>query len=70
MTKQINAPMTIGMLLAITFIGISLYILFMPLPDAFAGKNDLQLYSILTGSYGVWRAFRVFLTWKDLQEDN
>lgn len=70
MTKQINAPMTIGMLLAITFIGISLYILFMPLPDAFAGKNDLQLYAILTGSYGVWRAFRVYLNRKDLQEDN
>jgi hypothetical protein len=70
MTKQMNASMAIGMLLAITFIGISLYILFIPLPVAFAGKNDLQLYAMLTGSYGVWRAFRVFLNWKDLQEDN
>ncbi len=70
MTKQINAPMVIGMVLAITFIGISLYILFLPLPPAFAGKNDLRLYAMLTGSYGVWRAFRVYLNWKDLKEDN
>lgn len=60
--------MAIGMVLAIIFICISLYILFMPLPAAFSGKSDLRLYALLTGSYGVWRALRVFLNWKDLQE--
>ena len=68
MTKKMTASMSIGMVLAITFIGIALYIFFIPLPAAFAGKNDFHLYALLTGAYGVWRAIRVFLNWKDVQE--
>ncbi len=60
--------MAIGIVLAITFIGISLYIFMVPLPAPFAENNDLQLYAMLTGAYGVWRAIRVFLTWKELQQ--
>ncbi|MEI8102022.1 MAG: hypothetical protein WCG61_00670 [Chlorobium sp.] len=62
--------MITGIVLAVTFIGISLYIFLMPLPATFAGKNDLQLYALLTGAYGLWRAVRLFFIWKESQAKN
>lgn len=65
MTKISNAAIVIGILQAIMFVSISLYILFIPLPAAFAEKNDLRLYTILTGAYGTWKVIGVFVLWKD-----
>ena len=62
--------MVAGILLALTFISISLYIFFIPLPAALAGKKDLHLYAILIGVYGAWRAIRVFMLRTDSVENN
>ncbi len=31
-------------------------------------KQDLRLYALLTGAYGIWRIIRVWLAWKGAEE--
>ena len=62
--------MVTGLLLAATFTGIALYILFSPgiLPSA--AKADLRLYALLTGAYGLWRFIRVYIAWREGKENS
>ena len=50
--------MITGILLSMAFIGIALYVLFFSdrLPQV--SKDDLRLYALLTGAYGIWRFIR------------
>jgi hypothetical protein len=32
-------------------------------------KEDLRLYALLTGAYGIWRFTRVWIVWKEAQEN-
>ena len=62
MIKQSAASMITGILLSMTFIGIALYVLFVPdSASHHVSKDDLKLYALLTGAYGIWRFVRVFL---------
>lgn len=61
--------MIISLLLAITFIGIALYLLIFPATVATASREDIRLYALLTGAYGIWRIIRVYLSWKEAQEN-
>ncbi|MEI8032110.1 MAG: hypothetical protein WCH05_01990 [Chlorobiaceae bacterium] len=65
MNRKFNAPMITGSMLAACFIAISLYLLLYPLPVTMAGKTDLRLYALLIGAYGIWRAIRVYIKWKE-----
>ncbi len=68
MKSKFTAPMITGSMLAAAFIGISLYLLLYPLPAAMAGNRDLRLYAMLIGAYGIWRAIRVWLAWKEEEQ--
>ncbi len=57
--------MTTGLIMGITFVGIALYLLFFPDISPAGMKQDLRLYALLTGTYGVWRFIRVWLTWRE-----
>ncbi len=61
--------MITGILLSITFIGIALYVLFFTdrLPQV--SHDDLRLYALLTGAYGIWRFIRVFLARKEAENN-
>lgn len=61
--------MIIGTLLALCFIGIALYLLFFPGTIPAASRDDLRLYALLTGAYGIWRLVRVWLARKDAEEN-
>ncbi|NMW19467.1 MAG: hypothetical protein HKK66_10680 [Chlorobiaceae bacterium] len=63
--KQSPASMITGILLSMTFIGIAIFLLFFTdrLPQV--SKDDLRLYALLTGAYGIWRFVRVFLVRKE-----
>ncbi len=63
------AGMVMGLLLGSTFIGIALYLLFFPDISPAGMKEDLRLYALLTGAYGIWRLIRVWLAWKEAQEN-
>jgi len=58
-----------GLIMGTTFIGIALYLLFFPDISPSGMKQDLRLYALLTGAYGIWRFIRVWLTWKEGQEN-
>jgi hypothetical protein len=71
MIKNISAAMIVGLLLALTFIGIALYLLIFPESVGSASsRQDLLLYALLTGAYGIWRLVRVWLAWKDAEESD
>ncbi len=57
--------MTTGLIMGITFVGIALYLLFFPDISPAGMKQDLRLYALLTGTYGVWRFIRVWLAWRE-----
>lgn len=61
--------MVAGMLLGITFIGIALFLLLFPESIPSGARGDIRLYALLTGAYGIWRLIRVYLAWKDAQEN-
>ncbi len=62
MIKQSTASIITSILLSMTFIGIAMYILFVPdSASHHVSKDDLMLYALLTGAYGIWRFVRVFL---------
>ncbi|MEI8185642.1 MAG: hypothetical protein WCG19_02995 [Chlorobiaceae bacterium] len=61
MIKNFAASMVTGILLSMTFIGIALYTLFFPDSLPQVSKDDLRLYALLTGTYGIWRFIRVFV---------
>jgi hypothetical protein len=70
MIKQSAASMITGILLSMTFIGIALYILLFPdSAPHHVSKDDLMLYALLTGTYGIWRFIRVFLVRKEAQKN-
>ncbi|ACF43031.1 hypothetical protein [Pelodictyon phaeoclathratiforme] len=62
------AGMVMGLLLGGTFIGIALYLLFFPDISPAGMKEDLRLYALLTGAYGIWRLIRVWLVWRAGEE--
>ncbi len=61
--------MITGILLSMAFIGIALYVLFFSdrLPQV--SKDDLRLYALLTGAYGIWRFIRVFMVRKEAEKN-
>ncbi|MEI6847038.1 MAG: hypothetical protein WCK32_03220 [Chlorobiaceae bacterium] len=63
MTKNISASLIINMLLAITFIGLALYLLICPSNVTSAAKENLNLYALLSAAYGTWKLMRVYLAW-------
>ena len=69
MIKSGAVSMITGILLSMTFIGIALYALFFSdrLPQV--SKDDLRLYALLTGAYGIWRFIRVFLVRKEAEKN-
>jgi TctA family transporter len=69
MSKYLSPAMIIGLLLAIIFIAIALYLLIFPGSVPTTSKEDIRLYALLTGAYGIWRAIRVWLAWKEAQEN-
>jgi hypothetical protein len=69
MKKKGFAAMVTGVILGSMFIGIALYLLLFPDISPAGMKQDLRLYALLTGAYGIWRFIRVWLTWKEAQEN-
>ena len=69
MKKKSLVEIVTGLILGSTFIGISLYLLFFPDISPAGMKQDLRLYALLTGAYGIWRFIRVWLAWKEAQEN-
>ncbi len=67
--KGISAAMVTGMLLALTFLAIALSILLFPASVPAVARHDLQLYALLTGAYGIWRLIRVWMLWREAQEN-
>ena len=69
MIKNGTVSMITGTLLSMAFIGIALYVLFFTdrLPQV--SKDDLRLYALLTGAYGIWRFIRVFLVRKEAEKN-
>ena len=67
--KGISAAMVTGMLLALTFVAIALYILLFPGSVPSVSRHDLQLYALCTGAYGIWRAIRVWMLWREAQKN-
>ena len=61
--------MITGIILSMTFVGIALYILFFPdrLPQV--SKDDLRIYALLIGAYGIWRFIRIFLVRKEAEKN-
>ena len=69
MTKASSAGMVMGLLLGSSFVGIALYLLFFADLSHAIAKQDIKLYALLTGAYGLWRFVRVWLAWKEAQEN-
>jgi hypothetical protein len=69
MKKKSLVEIVTGLVMGSTFIGIALYLLFFPDISPAGMKQDLRLYALLTGAYGIWRFIRVWLTWKEAQEN-
>ncbi len=69
MKKKSLIEIITGLILGSTFIGIALYLLFFPDISPAGMKQDMRLYALLTGAYGIWRIIRVWLAWKDAQEN-
>ncbi len=67
--KASHIPFITGILLSVTFTGIALYVLLFRENFPAASKQDLMLYASLTGAYGIWRAFRVWLQWKEQKKN-
>jgi hypothetical protein len=69
MIKSGAVSMITGILLSMAFIGIALYVLFFTdrLPQV--SRDDLRLYALLTGAYGLWRFIRVFLVRKEAEKN-
>ncbi len=61
--------MVMGLLLGSSFVGIALYLLFFADLSHAASTQDVKLYALLTGAYGLWRFIRVWLAWKDAEEN-
>ncbi len=61
--------MVTGLIMGSTFIAIALYLLFFPDISPAGMKGDLRFYALLTGAYGIWRFIRVWLAWKEVQEN-
>ncbi|NTW68971.1 MAG: hypothetical protein HGB23_03890 [Chlorobiaceae bacterium] len=61
--------MIVGIVLAITFISIASWLLFFADSISVASRDDLRLYALLTGAYGVWRLVRVWLAWKEAKKN-
>ena len=61
--------MITGIILSMTFVGIALDILFFPdrLPQV--SKDDLRIYALLIGAYGIWRFIRIFLVRKEAEKN-
>jgi hypothetical protein len=69
MIKQSAISLGLGIFTAITFVSFSLYILFFTDNVPNLNSNDIKLYALLTGSYGIWRFIRVFAVWKEGQNN-
>ena len=69
MKKKSVVEIVTGLIMGSTFIGIALYLLFFPDISPAGMKQDLRLYALLTGAYGIWRFIRVWLAWKEAQEN-
>jgi len=67
--KQNPILLVSGILAAITFISIALYILFFSSGMPALANENIKLYALLTGSYGIWRLIRVFFIWKEAQKN-
>ena len=61
--------MITGILLSMAFIGIALYVLFFSDRLPHVSKDDLRLYALLTGAYGIWRFIRVFMVRKEAEKN-
>ena len=61
--------MVMGILLGMTFISIALYLLLFPDRVPPAANEDIRLYALLTGAYGIWRLLRVFIVWNEAQKN-
>ncbi|NMW21541.1 MAG: hypothetical protein HKK67_07890 [Chlorobiaceae bacterium] len=68
MTKN-SVSLVTGLLLGSMFIGIALYLLLFPDSIPSTSRNDLKLYALLTGAYGIWRVIRVVIVWKEAQKN-
>jgi hypothetical protein len=67
--KKSSVEIVTGLIMGSIFIGIALYLLFFPDISPAGMKQDLRLYALLTGAYGIWRFIRVWLAWKEGQEN-
>ena len=65
MIRASSAGMVMGLLLGSLFVGIALYLLFFADISHATAKQDIKLYALLTGAYGLWRFIRVWLAWKE-----
>ena len=65
MKKKSSVEIVTGLIMGSIFIGIALYLLFFPDISPAGMKQDLRLYALLTGAYGIWRLIRAWLVWKD-----
>ena len=68
MIKTNSVGMITGVLLGSMFIGIAFYLLVFPDSIPSASRDDLRLYALLTGAYGIWRVIRVVIVWKEAQK--
>ncbi|WP_232209735.1 hypothetical protein [Chlorobium ferrooxidans] len=69
MSRPLPVTMIVGTLLALCFIGIAAWLLFFPGTIPLASREDLRLYALLTGAYGIWRLVRVWMVWKQAEEN-
>jgi hypothetical protein len=67
--KKSLIEMVTALIMGTTFIAIALYLLFFPDISPAGMKPDLRLYALLTGAYGLWRYIRVWLAWREAQEN-
>jgi len=69
MITKNSVSLVTGLLLGSMFIGIALYLLLFPDSIPSTSRNDLKLYALLTGAYGIWRVIRVVIVWKEAQKN-
>jgi uncharacterized protein YneF (UPF0154 family) len=69
MTKITTASLVMGILVGMTFISIALYFLFFTDGVPPVANENIRLYALLTGSYGIWRLIRVFVVRKEAQKN-
>lgn len=65
--RKLTAALDI--LLSLLFIGIALYVFFFADAPSGAARQDILLYSALTGAYGIWRLVRSVLAGKKAEEN-